>query len=384
MSLQPLRVVHLITELNTGGAEQMLCKVATRMNRTRFRCVVVSMSDRGTLGEKISEHGIPVFHLGMAPGRPGVGGLLKLCSLLRKGRAHILQTWLYHADLAGILAGKMTGVPRVIWGIRCSDMDLKNYRFLSTLTVRLGAFLSPLADAIVVNSEEGKRVHQGMGYHARRMCVIPNGFDTRSFHPDPEARDGLRRELGLDREAFLIGLVARFDPMKDHGTFLRAASILCSRRENVHFALVGKGMLPGNRQIAGWLGAGLQGRVHLLGPREDMPRLTAALDIAVNSSAYGEGFSNSIGEAMACGVPCVVTDVGDARRIVGDTGIVVAPGDPEAMADAWGRLLGMGGDRRGRLGEKARDRIEESFSIDRVVSRFEQLYETLVPRAEAR
>ena len=218
MSLQPLRVVHLITELNTGGAEQMLCKVATRMNRTRFRCVVVSMSDRGTLGEKISEHGIPVFHLGMAPGRPGVGGLLKLCSLLRKGRAHILQTWLYHADLAGILAGKMTGVPRVIWGIRCSDMDLKNYRFLSTLTVRLGAFLSPLADAIVVNSEEGKKVHQGMGYHARRMCVIPNGFDTRSFHPDPEARDGLRRELGLDREAFLIGLVARFDPKLDSST----------------------------------------------------------------------------------------------------------------------------------------------------------------------
>jgi len=178
--------------------------------------------------------------------------------------------------------------------------------------------------------------------------------------------------------------VARFDPMKDHGTFFRAASVLASREEDVHFVMVGKGMVPDNPQVAGHLDSNLEGRVHFLGPREDMPRLTSALDIAVSSSAYGEGFSNTIGEAMACAVPCVVTDVGDARRIVGDTGIVVAPRDPEAMADAWGRFLDMGRDRRRALGEKARQRIQETFSIDRVVARFEDLYEGLVPGVESR
>jgi glycosyltransferase involved in cell wall biosynthesis len=384
MSLQPLRVVHLITELNTGGAEQMLHKVTARMNRKRFRSIVVSMTDRGTLGERISAEGIPVFHLGMSLGRPRPSGFWRLYHLLRKARPDILQTWLYHADLLGILAGRAARVSRVIWGIRCSEMDLKNYRLLTTLTVRLSAFLSPLADAIIVNSEEGKRVHQGLGYHPDRMTVVPNGFDTRRFRPDLGAREWLLGALGLEREAVLIGLVARYDPMKDHGTFFRAASILASRDENVHFVLVGKGMTRGNPQLAGRLDTGLEDRVHFLGSREDMPRLTSALDIAVSCSAYGEGFSNTIGEAMACAVPCVVTDVGDARQIVGATGIVVAPRDSEAMADAWGRLLNMGSEQRRALGEQARQRIQEAFSIDRVVGRFERLYEGMVPGVESR
>ncbi|MEW6664792.1 MAG: glycosyltransferase [Thermodesulfobacteriota bacterium] len=378
MSPRPLRVVHLITELDTGGAEQMLHKVTARMNRKGFRSIVVSMTDRGTLGAKISAEGIPVFHLGMTLGRPRPSGFLKLYRLIRKARPHILQTWLYHADLLGILAGRMARVPKVIWGIRCSEMDLKNYRFLTTLTVRLNALLSPLADAIIVNSEEGKRVHERLGYHPGRMCVIPNGFDTHRFHPDPGARDWLLGVLGLGRECVLIGLVARLDPMKDHGTFFRAASIQASREANVHFVLVGKGMVRGNTELTGCLDPNLKGRVHLMGPREDIPRLTSALDIATNSSAYGEGFSNTIGEAMACGVPCVVTAVGDARRIVGDTGIVVAPRDPEAMADAWLRLLEMGRDNRRKLGERARKRTLGNYDIEKIVRQFEDLYEAVM------
>jgi glycosyltransferase involved in cell wall biosynthesis len=263
-------------------------------------------------------------------------------------------------------------------------MDLKNYRFLTTLTVRLNALLSPLADVIIVNSEEGKRAHQALGYHSGRMKIIPNGFDLHRFRPDPEARAWLLGELGLGRDSVLIGLVARFDPMKDHATFLRAGALLASREACVHFVLVGKGTTPANVQIRRAIDSSLESRMHFLGPREDMPRVTAALDIAVNSSAYGEGFSNTIGEAMACGVPCVATDVGDARRIVGDTGFVVAPRDPEAMADAWEKLLGMGRDGRKALGEKARRRIQEAFDIDRVVRQFEDLYESQAPATRSR
>jgi glycosyltransferase involved in cell wall biosynthesis len=377
MGSRPLKVVHLITELNMGGAEHMLYKVVTRMNRKRFRCRVVSMTDMGTIGRKIEAEGIPVFHLGMNLGRPTPGALWTLFLLIKRERADLLQTWLYHADLMGMIAGRIASVPKVLWGVRCSDMDLRNYRMLTTLTVRLCAFLSPLADAIVVNSEEGRRVHRRLGYHSKNMIVIPNGFDTRIFRPDPLARDRLLAELGLPQEAVLIGLVARYDPMKDHGTFLKAASLLVSRSRRAHFVLVGRGMDPRNPDLSKYADARLEGRVHFLGPRDDMPWLTAALDVATNSSAYGEGFSNTIGEAMACGIPCVVTDVGDAARIVGDAGIVIPPGDPEAMAGVWQQLLEMGGDRRRLMGERARGRILKEFSIDRVVNRFEELYEGL-------
>ena len=376
-----INIVHLITELNMGGAEQMLCKLVERMDYKRFRCLVVSMTDRGPIGEKIVEKGIPVIDLGMALGRPNLRGIAKLFHFLKHESVDIVQTWLYHADLLGLIVGRMAGVERIIWGIRCSNMHLRNYRPLTALTVRIGGLMSPLADAIVVNSEEGKEVHRRRGYYTERMVLIPNGFDTTIFYPDESARDFLLKELSLSKPVALIGLVARFDPMKDQRTFLKAASMLAEKEESAHFVMVGRGIDYDNKELISLLNNKvLNGRVHLLGLRQDIPRIVAGLDVATSSSAFGEGFSNTIGEAMACGVPCVVTDVGDSERIVGDTGFVVPKRDPEAMASALGQLLKMGRDGRKAMGGKARLRIVENYEIGKVVGRFEEFYKKLIAR----
>lgn len=379
--MRPIRIVHLITELNTGGAEQMLHKLVTRMDPGAFSPLVVSMAGRGPVGERLAADGVPVLELGMRLGRPNPAGLLKFCRLLRKEKPEVLQTWLYHADLLGLIAGKASAVKRIVWGIRCSDMDLRNYSPLTALTVWSNARLSRFPHAILVNSEKGKEVHEKRGYSTRRMTVIPNGFDIERFRPDAAARAWLIEQLGLRQEDALIGFVARFDPMKDHATFFRAASSLAATEDSVHFVLAGDGMAASNAQVTALMDSGIRDKVHLLGRREDVPRLLAAMDIATSASAYGEGFSNAVGEAMACGVPCVVTDVGDAGALVGDTGVVIPPRSPGRLAEAWARLLGMGEEQRKRLGEAGRARVLERYEIGAVVRRFENFY-TELQRAE--
>ena len=232
-----------------GGAEQMLHKLVTRMDPKVFRSLVVSMTDKGVIGEKILAAGIPVITLDMLLGQPTLGGLGKLYQILKQESVDIIQTWLYHADLLGFIVGRMAGVKRVIWGIRCSDMHLRKYRPLTALTVRLNGALSSLVDAIVVNSKEGKRIHKKRGYHTERMVLIPNGFDTEQFMPDESAKAWLMDLLGLSQDVIFVGLVARFDPMKDQSTFFKAASILAKQDDRAHFILVGRGMVSHNREL---------------------------------------------------------------------------------------------------------------------------------------
>ena len=210
------------------------------------------------------------------------------------------------------------------------------------------------------------------------MVVIPNGFDLAAFRPDPPARWSVRHELSIPAETPLIGLVGRFHPQKDHQTFVQAAAWLHTRLPETHFLLCGDGITWENPTLAAWIEtAGLRPCFHLLGRRDDIPRLTAALDLASSSSAYGEGFSNVIGEAMACGVPCVVTDVGDAALLVGSTGRVVPPRTPQALAQEWYALLALEREGKEQLGRAARQRIEAHFSLPAIVARYEALYAAL-------
>jgi glycosyltransferase involved in cell wall biosynthesis len=375
-----IKLLHLITNLSIGGSEIMLWRLLERMDETRFANAVVCMIEAGPVADRIREMGIPVFFLGMKRKWPDPRGLTSILRLLRNERPDILQTWLYHSDLLGLLAGKIKGVPRLLWNIRCSNMDMNRYGRLTAMVVALNARLSGIPDSIIVNSYAGKEYHQRIGYRPKRWEVIPNGFDPEAFKPSEKARTGLRYELGLPEKSFLIGLVARFDPMKDHRNYFLAARQLLSTEEGkgeVHFVLAGFGVDVGNVTMKRVISeCGLNGRVHLLGERTDIPFVTSGLDIA-SSSSLGEGFPNVVGEAMACGVPCVVTDVGDSAWLVGDTGRVVPPGDPIALAGAWRDLIRMGEDRRRSVGEAARRRIVEGFSIDVMVRRYETVYEEL-------
>jgi len=301
-------------------------------------------------------------------------GLCRLVSLLRRTEPQILHCWMYHASLLGLVAGKLVAVPRLVWGIRCSDLDFRHYRYLTRLVVGLGAPLSRHVDVIVPNSERGKKVHISRGYDGRRMVVIPNGIDPELFRPDEAARASVRRELGLSENVILVGLIARFDAMKDHETFFKAAGLLIRRLPGVHFLLAGAGVSIENAPLARMVCKnGLNGAVHLVGPRDDVPRLTAALDLGTSASV-GEGFCNAIGEAMSCGVPCVATNVGDSAPIVGNLGRVVPPRDAYALADAWASLLGMPEKDRRALGAAARERIASLFDLQQATRKYEELY----------
>ena len=338
--------------------------------------VVVSLSTIGPIGTHLQKNHVPVYAIGMRPGGLNAAALWRLIRLLRRLRPDILQTWLYHADIAGVIAGRLAGVPRIVWNIRCAELDpLDHPRSLRTL-LKVSAALSGSPAAVVCNSVAGRRAHERLGYHPRRWLVIPNGFDTEVFRPEPSARTTIRRELGLANEVPLVGLLARLHPMKDHATFLQAASRVARARQDVHFAIAGRGVdtSPELPRLARDLS--IRQQVSFLPERNDSPQFLAALDVAVSAS-YGEAFPNVIGEAMACGVPCVVTDVGDTRVLVGDTARVVRPRDPDALADGILELLTLDKTSRDEIGQRARRRIQSDFSLRRVANRYQELYRDL-------
>jgi glycosyltransferase involved in cell wall biosynthesis len=376
--MRPIRVVHLITDLDVGGAEIMLSRLVAAADRRRFRMCVISMMSPGPVGTEIAAQGIEVQTLGMRRAVPNPSGLLRLVALLRREPADLLQTWLYHADLLGLMAAKLARVPRLAWNLRCSDMDMSRYSRLSAALPRLLARFSRVPDAVLVNSVAGKAVHERIGYQPRRWEIIPNGIDVERFRPNLETRARLRAELGLPAGSFVICLPARFDPMKDHATFLAAASHFGTTCPSARFLLVGRGNDARNAQLGSLLERnGCNCRILMLGQRDDMPAIFASADVVSLSSSFGEGFPNVVAEAMACGTPVVSTDVGDAAQIIGAAGIVVAARDAEAMAAAWQRLYALGAEGRRELGLMARRRVEELYELPRIVARYQGLYEEL-------
>jgi glycosyltransferase involved in cell wall biosynthesis len=377
-----IKIIHIITDLSTGGAEMMLYKVLSKTDRNRFEPVVISLSDHGTLGERIEGLDIPVIDIGMKRGRPTLIGILRLITISRELKPNIIQGWMYHGNLAAQIADLFTpGQTFVLWNIRQSLYSLLYEKRLTAAVIKLGSYLSRFPEYIIYNSKTSASQHEAIGYRANARVFIPNGFDTDHFVPSDEAKISVRSELGITGDVFLIGLICRYHPMKDHLNFLKAASLLLKKHSNVHFILAGDQVDESNSELCEKIhDLQLSNQVHLLGERRDIPRLVAALDIAVSSSYYAEAFPNVVGEAMSCAVPCVVTDVGDSAFIVGDTGRVVQPRDPQALADACSELISLNAYQRRDLGLKARQRILEHFSLDAVVRQYEALYEKIAAK----
>lgn len=372
--MNPATIVHVITDLGAGGAERMLLRLVTRS--TRFRHIVVSLTRGGALAPALRNAGIAVYELGMRRGIFSTAAMFKLARIIRRERPALVQTWLYHADLIGLLAARLAAFRPLAWNLRCSNMDLGRYRWTTRLVVKVLAGLSAQPAAVVVNSHAGQRWHETLGYRPRRWIFVPNGIDTAEFHPDAEARARWRRQLGIADDAIVIGMVARRDPMKDHETALAAAAATAHRNRNVVFVFAGDGVTrddPAIVHLADAVGA----PVHLLGECREIAALTAAFDIAMLSSAFGEGFPNVVAEAMATGVPCVVTDVGDAASIVNDTGRVVPPCSPDALAQA---LVALAADAslRAQLGAATRRRVLENFDLAHAVARYEAAWASLI------
>jgi glycosyltransferase involved in cell wall biosynthesis len=369
-----INVVHLITSLDTGGAEIMLARLVENMDRKKFFLTVICLTRQGKVGERIVAAGIPVIFLDMPRGRPSVRGLFRLWKHLREIRPNILQTWLYHSDLIGLLTGRLASIRNIVWNIRCSVTDERYHKGFNGLIVKLLARFSGWPKAVIVNSRAGQEIHEMQGYRPRRWVYLPNGVQTNLFSPDVAARKEMRASLSLGSQDFVVGLAGRYDPLKNHKLFIEAALVFSAANHNAKFVLVGFNVDQNNAVLTQQIAeSGLEDKFLLLGERIDMPEITRIFDVATCSS-LGEGFPTVIAEAMASGVPCVSTNVGEAATIVGDYGHIVPVKNAAELASGWQKVSTLGDEEYDALSTKCRSRIVSNYSLDTVTRQYERLY----------
>jgi glycosyltransferase involved in cell wall biosynthesis len=373
-----MKILHVITTLAQGGAEAVLFRLIVA-STPALEHVVISLRGDAYYAPKLRAAGIEVHTLNMPRGRLTLSALLKLRRLIIDARPDVVQTWMYHADLVGGLIARWAGVP-VVWGVRNSNLDADTSSVSARIVARVcGLISSWLPEAIICCSEKAARIHQVIGYRAQKFVIIPNGVDLTRFASDAAMRMRTRMAWGIQPDQILLGMVARWDPQKDHGTLLRALAHLASRGVMFRFVLVGTDMSQANVELCGNIDRqGLADRMILAGPHEDIPAVMNAIDLHVLSSAYGEAFPSVVAEAMACGTPSVVTDVGDSAQIVGTTGWVVPPKNAEALAQGiQGALITLDASGREVLGQVARTRIEERFGLKKMVDAYVALWNSV-------
>jgi len=360
-----VNITILCHSLRVGGAERQIIVLAKGLQQVGHEIVVVVFYAGGALERDLKESGIRIVDLKKAGRWDNIFFFGRLVNEVRLLKPDIVYGFLFTPNILTVLLKPFIRRIKMVWGVRSSKVDFDRYDWLYRLTYRVECFLSRFADVIICNSVAGMEYAAEHGFPKKLMTVIPNGIDLNVYRPDLEARQRVRDEWGIGKNEILIGLVARLDPMKDHPTFLYAAAMLAQERVNVRFVCVGDGSDPYKSELVSLASQlNLDDRLKWIGPRFDMPVVCNAFDIACSSSR-GEGFSNTIIEAMACGVPCVVTDVGDSALIVRETGVVVPPSSPEALRAAFGLLLNRISP---EVGIATRTSIQERYSNERLVA----------------
>ncbi len=371
-------LLHIITGLNTGGAERSLHGLLSGGLAAKHQCHVVSLTSMGNFGAKIEALGVPVHALGMSPSRLSPSALLRLRRIVREIRPDLIQGWMYHGNLAASTARIMAiGRPHLSWNIRASLQDIANDKPSTRAAIWAGRLLSGEPDCILYNTHVSRAQHEAFGYYAAHGAVIPNGFDTSIWRPDPLARQQMRATLGLRPNDKLVGFVGRYHPIKDIPNFLKAMAAWMPADPQIHCAIIGQDAVPKNTALTPYFNALPVGRVHVFGLRDDITQLMPSFDMLCLSSRE-EAFPNVVGEAMACGVPCVATDVGDCRHVIGNTGRIVPASDPVALREALCEMRLLNEDARLSLGVTARARIVEHFSLSATVDRYTILYNSIL------
>lgn len=363
------------TGLGTGGAETMLYRVLAGLDRQHFEPTVVSVMDEGTYGPQLREAGIPVACAGFSNRVPTPLRMTRLLRAVAATRPDLILGWMYHGNMAASLSRRMVAPSaRLMWNIRHCVYDLKYEKRMTRLIIRLGRWVSQTVDAAIYVSPVSERQHFALGYRPTTSLVIGNGLDTCRFTESRADREAVRVELGISKDDVVIGHVARFDPMKDHETFLQAARIVSRRFPQLKFLLVGRGVESGGPPFAA---AGrdpeLAGRLIMPGERRDVPRVLQAMDIFCLSS-YSEGFPNAVLEAAAVGLPCVVTRVGSAPDIAGRGALVVPARDPTGLANALSELAACAPEELARRGHLAFEHASSRYSLNAVVQQYESAF----------
>ncbi len=369
-----MRVLHVTNELGRGGAEAIVFGLIAATHPRITHCVVALHHD-GAFGDRLREMGVPVDILGMPRGRLRLAGFWRLRQIIRAFKPDVVQTRLYHSDLLGGLAAFLAGWPTTIWGLHSMELGPLRSTWKTRVVRCLCAYpFRWLPSAIVADAAATAKLHAALGYSKDKMTVIQNGVDLSQFHRDVPARTRLREALGVSSDVILLGLVARWHPLKDHSNLLQALSIVKNRPGARIFrcALAGEGMTTGNADLMTLLRHnGLTDDVILLGPRADISAVMNALDLHVLSSS-AESLPFAVIEAMACETPCVLTNVGDAAVIVGDTGWVVPPMAPHALATAIeAAMAAIAADGKAALGKQCRMRAVKSFGLEAMARAYE-------------
>ena len=370
-----MNIFHITTSLIDGGAQAVLYRLCTHDKQNRH--TVISLMDSGKYGALLEASGIAVHCLDMPRGRMTLTGLWRLWRLLRSERPGVVQTWMYHADFIGGTLARLARVPIICWGIHHSNLEPGKTTRSTILIARVCAWLSHwIPTAIVSCSAKAASVHQALGYAREKFTIIPNGYNIVEFAPNSKARAQLRHEWGINEQTILLGMVARYDPQKDHANLVNALRLIKHKKVSFQCILVGAEMDANNHELCRLIESqGVRSNVLLLGQRNDIPDVMNALDIHVLSSV-GEAFPNVLAEAMACMTPCVTTDVGDAAVIVGDTGWIAPPSNSELLASAISEAIAemQNAEQWAVRRSMCRDRVVLNFSLERMVDNYNNVW----------
>lgn len=370
-------MLHIITGLSMGGAERALYKLLSGGLAQGADCAVISLSNGGVYADKIMELGVPVYQLGIKGGVPSPYSVIKLLSVTKKFQPDLIQGWMYHGNMAASVSslGVKREVP-VCWNIRQCIYDIKDEKVLTRFVIYANSWFSSKPSSILFNSYLSKKQHKRLGFKSDQCSVIPNGFDLEVLRPDKSCSESMRAEFGIGVDEFVVGHVGRFHPVKGHKSFITAAVSLSKKVEKLKFLMVGTGVSYSNMEFAKLIPSELSEKFILLGERNDALSVMQAMDVFCQSS-IAEAFPNVVGEAMSLGLPCVVTDVGDCKKIIGDSGIVVRRCDNDALINALLEVVGMPRGRLLEMGLNARLRIKERYELSRVISEYKDLYTRL-------
>jgi glycosyltransferase involved in cell wall biosynthesis len=372
-----LRVVILARSLEVGGAETQLVALASGLPADRYDVTVACLYAKGPLISVLRDANIDIVPLEKRGRWDVFGFLYRAAKTLKALKPDVLHSFLTPPNILSALLRHQLGSCKLVWGLRASDMNLMHYDWTWTATFWLERLLSRIPDKIVANAEKGQRYAVQKGFFSKRFSVIHNGIDTKKFEFDTKAAQDIREEFGISSDAFVIGIAARLDPIKDFGTFFKAAAMLATKFPKVRFLCVGAGTAENEASIKKLASTeGIGNLVVWTGLRDDMPAIYSGLNVATLTST-SEGFPNTLAEAMSCSVPCVATDVGDTAILVGDTGYVVPVGDANEIVNGWSRLLTENDVAKAVRGKKCSQRIANNFSLKSMIENHSELYEQL-------